>query len=232
MTARKRHHRLAIVLLLATVLVAPLGLTSCGDDSGEDRVTGMPESGSAAPRPTPAPQPPAQQAGPQQATSGTAEGQLAGVVPFLYSDAARDPFMRQYPDLPSDTAEATMAVLPPEDTEEREPGVLAGFPVESLRLVAIVTRSAGPRAMFIVPDGSGRAVMAQQWDRVGPDGRGHISRIEPNRVVIEFEEYSFGPEGESLEHAIYLRDPATSIQVCEGNARFGVDCEAEIDRVD
>lgn len=236
MSTTKHTVRMPTLLVLLGLSLVLQGVTGCGGDD-EERVEGMPQLGRrATPRPAPAggaarAQPArGQVAAAEPATPIDASSAFPGVKPFVYSEGARDPFQRQYRERPQEVE--AVAVLPAEEIEEREPGLLANYAPESLRLVAIVTRAAGPRAMFIVPDGSNRAVLAQQWDRVGPDGQGHIARIEPNQVIVEYEEYSFGPEGESLEHIIHLRPPGMNIEVCEENARFGIDCEAKFDRVD
>ena len=68
--------------------------------------------------------------------------------------------------------------------------------------------------MFLVPDGSGLAVLARVDDRVGPNGTGRIMDIQPNRVIVTYEGlFEFGEVGEQVRtHVVTLRDPARNIE--------------------
>ena len=140
------------------------------------------------------------------------DGTVTGVVRLEFPDGVRDPFTRQFPEgeTPIVVAEEVDLGAP----EVVDLGPLANFPVESLRLQAIVTRTAEPRAMFLLPDGRGLAVLARVDDRVGPNGTGRIADIQPNRVIVSYEGvFGFGEDGEQARTLVLtLRDPSQDIE--------------------
>lgn len=83
---------------------------------------------------------------------------------------------------------------------------LARYPVESLRLLGIMTRLAEPKAIFMPPDGHGRAVFARIDDRVGPNGSGRISDIQPNVVIISYEGFAVDTNEQPREYRLELRE--------------------------
>lgn len=161
----------------------------------------------------------------QQQRSGQGQGRRArraraeappaelpeGIERREFAEGSRDPFMRQFPDNQAPLELDADIDLGVEEIVDLGP--LANYPIESLRLVAIMTRTAEPKAMFMLPDGSGLGVLARVDDRVGPNGTGRIVDIQPNRVVVSYEGFGFGEEGErarTLE--LTLRDPSLDIE--------------------
>jgi Tfp pilus assembly protein PilP len=69
-----------------------------------------------------------------------------------------------------------------EETSERELAPLEQFAVGSLRLAAIISEVAVPKAMFIDPNGLGH--VAKEGDRIGENG-GVLKEIRNREVVIE-----------------------------------------------
>jgi Tfp pilus assembly protein PilP len=124
---------------------------------------------------------------------------------------SHDPFQREVPEGEAPLLGASEVALEPEQAVDLGP--LAEYPLESLRLQAIITRTPEPRAMFLVPDGSGLAVLARVDDIVGPNGTGRIIDIQPNRVIVAYEaRFEFGRPGEEMRtQEVHLRDPARDI---------------------
>jgi Tfp pilus assembly protein PilP len=87
-----------------------------------------------------------------------------------YPQGRRDPFVFSPP--PPASADTQ---------EDRELGPLEHFKLDTLQLVAIVTGTAVPKAMFI--DGTGFGHVAKEGDRIGTDG-GRITAIRGNEVEI------------------------------------------------
>ncbi len=67
------------------------------------------------------------------------------------------------------------------EAEERDIEPLEAYSIKSLRLVALVTGTAVPKAMFQVAGGNG--IFAKEGDRIGRDG-GRITEIRANEVEI------------------------------------------------
>lgn len=179
-----RHSKKFVGLLLpAAVLLIISGLTACGGDT----VDGMPGGGDgAAPPPAavPAPAPTTPEATSAEPTGP--EVPTRGVTQLQWGEGARDPFTRPYPE----QAVATTSQEALEDVPEERPedmGPLAPYPIETLRLIGIISRSARPVAMFTVPGRANLAEFAYIGDRVGPNGAGYIYDIQPNQVIIAYE---------------------------------------------
>lgn len=171
-------------LLPAIAILVISSMTACG----EDVVEGMP-GGDGQP-PPPGQPPPA--AAPVDSPVTTDEGPSTpdaptrGVTQLQWGEGSRDPFTRPYPE----QSVATTGPETPEDVPEERPedmGPLAPYPIETLRLIGIISRSARPVAMFTVPGRGGLAEFAYIGDRVGPNGAGYIYDIQPNQVIIAYE---------------------------------------------
>jgi Tfp pilus assembly protein PilP len=128
----------------------------------------------------------------------------SGITEREFGDGARDPFVRQYPAVADAPIDPERVSLGDSDLGPGSLGPLAQYPVNSLSLLAIMTRTAEPKAMFLPPDGTQRAVLARVDDRVGPNGRGRIVDIQPNRVIIRYEGFGLG-EGEEGGTTVEIR---------------------------
>ncbi len=172
-----QSYRILLSLMCGSIWILLMG--SCG---GEDVVQGMPGGGGggggAAPA-APATPTPEASAGPAATTRG--------VSPIQFDTTTRDPFTRPYP---QDYLERPGSDALADDTQtvdDGDLGPLAPYPIETLQLVGILSRSARPMAVFRVPDSSNLAEFAFIGDRVGPNGVGFIEDIQPNRVIVAYE---------------------------------------------
>jgi len=185
----------ALVLLLAF-------LGACG---GEDVVQGMPgQTGGQAARPASTPS--AVAATPSSTAQATELGR--GITQLTFEGDIRDPFMRYFP------AEAEVvdinAPVRPIEAEQQDMGPLANYTLDQLELVGIISRTAEPQAMFRIPV-SGQNVFARIDDRIGPNGTGRISDIQPNRVVVTYETILLtGEQAQTVE--VLLRDPRQQLE--------------------
>ena len=159
-------------------LMSILLLGSCGDDGV---VTGMPGGGGGGGGGGRAPA--AAPATPEAAAGGA--GARRGVTPLSFDTEARDPFTRPYPQ--SFERAADNLDDDPGQPDQENLGPLAPYPIETLRLVGILSRSARPMAIFRTPESSTLAEFAFIGDRVGPNGVGFIEDIQPNRVIVAYE---------------------------------------------
>ncbi|MBN1944129.1 MAG: pilus assembly protein PilP [Bradymonadales bacterium] len=185
------------VISLLPVLLSAM---ACG--GGEDVVQGMPPSGSRRP---------AQAATTSLATSATsapAEQSRRGITQLQFEGEVRDPFLRYFPD-ESEIVQLNLQVQPLEQAEESL-GPLANYSLEQLQLVGIISRTAEPRAMFRIPQSS-QMVFARVDDRVGPNGTGRISDIQPNRVVVTYENIMLS-EDQAQTVELMLRDPRQQLE--------------------
>jgi len=96
-----------------------------------------------------------------------------GVRQLQFSDADRDPFERPYPIVEDDAS-------PPEPTPVARPVTIA-----TLRLGAIISRSANPRAMLYTTEG-GPAELVGIGDTIGTDPAATVVDIQPERVLLSF----------------------------------------------
>ncbi len=153
---RKAHSRLLVLVIAATFVVG-------GCDLFEDdpvapppaTPTATPEDGAAAKGTAPIPAAPAS---------------LEETKRKEYPQGRRDPFVFTPP--PPATADSQ---------EDRELGPLEHFKLDALRLVAILTGTSVPKAMFV--DSTGFGHVAKEGDRIGTNG-GRITAIRGNEVEI------------------------------------------------
>jgi Tfp pilus assembly protein PilP len=128
----------------------------------------------------------------------------------VFGDSTRDPFTRPFPEItegvdgPIDLLSVDLQIEDPVDM-----GPLAQYSVETLRLSAIITRTAKPVAMFITPDGDSRAHFAYIGDRVGPNGAGFIEDIQPNQVIVAYQPDPTGPIARAI---VPLRDTRQALE--------------------
>ena len=170
-------------------------------------------------RPPPAPKPGAPAADKKPEVPLPAARKIATSEDFKRRDwgsAPRDPF----------------TFIPPaekskDDQEDRERGPLENFKVGSLKLVAIITGTSVPKAMF--SDDTGFGHVAKEGDRIGTDGA-IITAIRLNEVEItsdqsqvlgsdidlEGEAAGESPEAQAVPIIIRLSD--TDIEVDKGSA--------------
>ena len=144
---------------------------------------------------------------------------IATVQEFKRKDwgsAPRDPFTFVPP-----------AAKSKDEGEDRERGPLENFKVNSLKLVAIITGTSVPKAMFT--DDTGFGHVAKEGDRIGTDGA-IITAIRLNEVEItsdqsqvlgsdidlEGETAGEAPEAQAVPIIIRLSD--TDIEVDKGSA--------------
>lgn len=106
-----------------------------------------------------------------------------GVTEVDVSPGERDPFERPFP--PASITETDTPPVPGPTPNPEQLPLLARYPVESLELVALMTRNADPIAVFLTP-ASSRAQFAHVGDHIGPYGSGRIVDIRPNEVIIEY----------------------------------------------
>lgn len=182
----KHSRNLLRSLLLPALVLALTGVIGCG----EEVINGMPGGGEGeAPAPPPpaaeAPTPTATPAAPTEGPATPAEP-VRGVTQLQWGEGSRDPFTRPYPE---QTIAATGPETPEDEPEERpeDLGPLAPYPIETLHLIGIISRSARPVAMFTLPNRTNLAEFAYIGDRVGPNGAGYIYDIQPNQVIIAYE---------------------------------------------
>jgi Tfp pilus assembly protein PilP len=212
MTRARRYRAWTSKALLVSFLWP--AVAACGD--GETVVEGMP------------PPPPARESNGdntqntrRQRRNATPDEEAieltaaTGINRLVFGEGSRDPFMRMFPDLPVETTanpDQPTVELAPEEANPEEWGPLAQYPIEALQLVAIISRTSEPRAMFMIPDGSGRGVLARIEDRVGPDGTGRISDIQPNSVEITYDAVEYNTTEGARRLLLPLRDPSESIE--------------------
>ena len=178
-----------LTLVLALAMIA----SGCGDDSQPvSRQRGFA---------TPPPRPTAPAVGGQAAPAPSGGPSLAGTPhvaltdqDFVESEDNRDPF-RAFAAPP-----AAVAARPKVSTGE--PVAAEKFALEELRLIAIISGTTNPRAMFRDPNGIGNIV--HQGELVSRS-EAKIKQILSDRVVFELQDETGGPEPRKVERVVMLR---------------------------
>jgi type IV pilus assembly protein PilP len=159
-------------VLLSIAALASLLVAACSSTTGPAAVASSPAAATS----------PAQGAAPEPAAAGVPVRSISEDGAFDEGPGNRDPFR-------SFTATPTP---PPEDTRPRKARRVA---VDQLKLVALVTHTATPRAMLVDPSGKGYIVT--QGELVGrpePDGARfasfRVDRIREGDVVLVREDPS------------------------------------------
>ncbi len=163
-------------LVVAVALGAPL--SGCGDDPPPAKPP------AAKPKPKPKPKPPPAPTK-EKAEAEEEEGDGEYKRPDFPEQERRDPFVFEPPTVLDDK---------PKLTRELEP--LEEYGLANLKLTAIITGTAVPRAMFTGPDGFGH--LAKEGDRIGRNG-GRISDIRNNEVEITLDNTKSVGSDEELE---------------------------------
>jgi type IV pilus assembly protein PilP len=184
---------------LLPALAAAVIVPACGGDTKEvTRTRGIPI------RPTPAA--PAAAAAPAVATaqpSGIAAVLAASPrvslsdQDFIESDENRDPF-RSFSLTPAVAAPVARQAL-------SQPVVAEKFSLEELKLIAIISGTTNPKAMFRDPNGIGNIVCQGEFIS---RSEAKIKQILSDRVVFELQDDTGGPEPRKVERVVMLKPTA------------------------
>jgi hypothetical protein len=192
----------AVVRLFAVCAVAGMVLVAgCDDDAPPPPVPGTPKAAPLALKKAPI----------AKALEGTQEFKRRS-----WGASPRDPFVYTLP-------RASTA----DDQEDRERSPLENFTLARLKLVAIITGTAVPKAMFTDDDGFGH--IAKEGDRIGTGG-GIITAIRLNEVEVtsdqsqvlgsdvDLEEDTPGGLPGALAVPVIIRLSDTDIELEKGSA--------------
>jgi Tfp pilus assembly protein PilP len=163
---------------LTLAFAGTLALAACGDDGGGEEAApaGDAPAGEAKPAAGGGSKPASAAKAEPAAKPGSASNEIDRHV---FSDTARDPFT---PPLVEPTAPTNANAVKPDCDPVADPlGLIAP---EQLRLIALITGTAQPRAMFNT-QGSSPGIIAQEGAKVGPSCSARITDIRDNEVVIE-----------------------------------------------
>lgn len=155
-----RTSRVLRGLLGMTALLAVVAMVGCEDDPAP----AAPPPAPVEETPPPAPPTPAPEAKADEPAEEYKRPEFPGQV-------RRDPFIFEPP----------QRQVTDDKGEDRQREPLELFRLESLKLVAIVTGTAIPKAMFVDSQGFGH--IAKEGDRIGTDG-GRITDIRSNEVEV------------------------------------------------
>lgn len=123
------------------------------------------------------------------------------------------------PDVPIGTRRDPFVFAPPkaeveEENIERQLEPLEGFDINQLKLVAILTGTVVPKAMFVDPTSFGH--IAQEEDRIGRNG-GRITDIRDNEVEILVSArgglQAHAPDGDSNNEPVTLIVKLTDTEI-------------------
>lgn len=156
---------------VATLALATALLGACGGGEDVQVITEMPINRDQAP----AEEAPAEAEAEEEET-GSARTEI---VRQEFSNSARDPFTPPQPaDVPTNDATTD------EVTCDVAVDPLGMTDINQLRLVALITGTPVPRAMFSNTDAQGRAIIVAEGAKIGPRCSSFISDIRDNQIVV------------------------------------------------
>ena len=176
---QRRHQILCWVIMIFAGVGLALGASGCGDDP-----------------------PPAKKPKEVKDKKSSDKGKGDNKAPAQTTKTSGDSEVKEYkrPEIPASTRRDPFVYEPPkpkdDDLPDRKPEPLERFELSQLALVAIITGTTVPKAMFV--DSSNFGHIAKEGDRIGLD-QGRITDIRSNEVEVTINPSSEGGAAVDVE---------------------------------